>query len=75
MRSFSLSGKHEIYFRPSDFFYRHFSSESIRDGSVAQLTAHTAFTDPTTPPDALPRESIGKQRLTQLRDQLLTACL
>lgn len=32
--------------------------DSVQDGSVAVFTPHTAFIDPTTPPDALPRESI-----------------
>ncbi len=30
--------------------------DSRRD--VARFAAHTAFADPTTPPDALPRESV-----------------
>lgn len=32
--------------------------DSIDDGKVARFTPHTAFVDPTTPPDAPPRESI-----------------
>ena len=34
------------------------SADSINDGSVAVLTPHTAFADPTTPPDAPLRQSI-----------------
>ncbi|KAH8999714.1 hypothetical protein EDB92DRAFT_1790171 [Lactarius akahatsu] len=37
--------------------------DSIQDGSVAVLTAHTAFEDPTTPPDAEKRESIEVRAL------------
>ncbi|KAH9171727.1 hypothetical protein EDB89DRAFT_2114397 [Lactarius sanguifluus] len=37
--------------------------DSIQDGSVAVLTAHTAFEDPTTPPDAEKRESIELRAL------------
>ncbi|TFY80643.1 hypothetical protein EWM64_g3374 [Hericium alpestre] len=37
--------------------------DSIQDGSVAVLTPHTAFEDPTTPPDALKRESIELRAL------------
>jgi len=37
--------------------------DSIQDGSVAILTPHTAFTDPTTPPDAPLRESIELRAL------------
>ena len=36
---------------------------SIQDGSVAILTPHTAFVDPTTPPDAPLRESIELRTL------------
>jgi len=32
--------------------------DSQDDGTVARFAPHTAFTDPTTPPDAAPRESI-----------------
>lgn len=39
------------------------SQDSIRDGSVAVLTPHTAFVDPTTPPDAPLRESIEVRAL------------
>ena len=35
-----------------------YSYDSIEDGSVAVLTPHTAFEDPTTPAGAPPRESI-----------------
>jgi len=37
--------------------------DSITDGSVALYTPHTAFTDPTTPADAKPRESIELRAL------------
>jgi len=37
--------------------------DSITDGSVALCTPHTAFTDPTTPADAKPRESIELRAL------------
>ncbi|KAI9429441.1 hypothetical protein H4582DRAFT_2089171 [Lactarius indigo] len=37
--------------------------DSIQDGSVAVLTPHTAFEDPTTPPDAEKRESIELRAL------------
>ncbi|KAI9436951.1 hypothetical protein H4582DRAFT_2058416 [Lactarius indigo] len=37
--------------------------DSVQDGSVAVLTAHTAFEDPTTPPDAEKRESIELRAL------------
>ncbi|KAL5521673.1 hypothetical protein ACEPAF_2421 [Sanghuangporus sanghuang] len=37
--------------------------DSIDDGSVAVLTPHTAFNDPTTPPDAPLRESIELRAL------------
>ncbi|KAH9065044.1 hypothetical protein EDB87DRAFT_1187285 [Lactarius vividus] len=37
--------------------------DSIQDGSVAVLTAHTAFEDPTTPPDVEKRESIELRAL------------
>ncbi|KAH9065040.1 hypothetical protein EDB87DRAFT_1756471 [Lactarius vividus] len=37
--------------------------DSIQDGSVAVLTAHTAFEDPTTPADAEKRESIELRAL------------
>ncbi|KAF5342838.1 hypothetical protein D9758_013370 [Tetrapyrgos nigripes] len=37
--------------------------DSNDDGSVAIMTPHTAFQDPTTPPDALPRESIEVRAL------------
>lgn len=39
------------------------SSDSVTDGSVAVLTPHTSFADPTTPPDALPRQSIELRTL------------
>lgn len=39
------------------------SYDSIEDGSVAVLTPHTAFVDPTTPPDAPLRESIELRAL------------
>ncbi|KAH9024074.1 hypothetical protein EDB85DRAFT_2150768 [Lactarius pseudohatsudake] len=39
------------------------SFDSIQDGSVAVLTPHTAFEDPTTPPDAEKRESIEVRAL------------
>lgn len=35
-----------------------YSFDSYDDGKRAILTPHTAFVDPTTPPDALLRESI-----------------
>jgi len=35
-----------------------YSFDSIQDGTVAALTPHTAFEDPTTPADAPKRESI-----------------
>lgn len=38
-------------------------SDSVDDGSVAVLTPHTAFADPTTPADAPPRESIELRAL------------
>ncbi|KIJ45782.1 hypothetical protein M422DRAFT_250573 [Sphaerobolus stellatus SS14] len=38
-------------------------SDSITDGSVARLTPHTAFVDPTTPKDAPLRESIELRTL------------
>lgn len=34
------------------------SYDSQEDGKTSLLTAHTAFQDPSTPPDALLRESI-----------------
>jgi hypothetical protein len=37
--------------------------DSVQDGSVAVLTPHTAFADPTTPPDAPLRESIELRAL------------
>jgi hypothetical protein len=37
--------------------------DSVQDGSVAVLTPHTAFEDPTTPPDAVKRESIELRAL------------
>ncbi|KAK7454511.1 hypothetical protein VKT23_011265 [Stygiomarasmius scandens] len=37
--------------------------DSKEDGSVSILTPHTAFEDPSTPPDALPRESIELRAL------------
>jgi len=37
--------------------------DSVQDGSVAVLTPHTAFEDPTTPPDAEKRESIELRAL------------
>jgi len=37
--------------------------DSVQDGSVAVLTPHTAFEDPTTPPDAPKRESIELRAL------------
>jgi len=37
--------------------------DSIQDGSVAVLTPHSSFVDPTTPPDAPPRESIEVRTL------------
>lgn len=37
--------------------------DSVEDGSVAVLTPHTAFQDPTTPPDAPLRESIELRAL------------
>jgi len=37
--------------------------DSITDGSVALCTPHTAFTDPSTPADAKPRESIELRAL------------
>lgn len=40
-----------------------FSYDSVDDGSVAVLTPHTAFVDPSTPADALPRESIELRAL------------
>ncbi|THH15315.1 hypothetical protein EW146_g5138 [Bondarzewia mesenterica] len=40
-----------------------FSFDSIQDGSVAILTPHTAFVDPTTPKDAPLRESIELRAL------------
>lgn len=43
-------------FRRRRFFFASF--DSVQDESVAILTPHTAFEDPTTPPDALRRESI-----------------
>jgi len=39
------------------------SFDSKMDGSVAILTPHTAFTDPTTPEDAPHRESIELRAL------------
>lgn len=39
------------------------SYDSIEDGSVAVLTPHTSFVDPTTPPDAPLRESIELRAL------------
>jgi len=39
------------------------SYDSKEDGSVSILTPHTAFEDPSTPPDALPRESIELRAL------------
>ncbi|TFY73522.1 hypothetical protein EWM64_g10490, partial [Hericium alpestre] len=39
------------------------SFDSIQDGSAAVLTPHTAFEDPTTPADALKRESIELRAL------------
>ncbi|KAG2074375.1 hypothetical protein BDR04DRAFT_1093039 [Suillus decipiens] len=38
-------------------------SDSIEDGSVARLTPHTAFQDPSTPEGAPPRESIELRAL------------
>lgn len=40
-----------------------YSFDSVDDGSVARLTPHTSFTDPTTPPDAHLRESIELRAL------------
>jgi hypothetical protein len=40
----------------SNLFVRSF--DSVQDGSVATLTPHTAFEDPSTPADAALRESI-----------------
>ncbi|KAL0563968.1 hypothetical protein V5O48_018089 [Marasmius crinis-equi] len=37
--------------------------DSIQDGSVATLTPHTAFKDPSTPPESPPRESIELRAL------------
>ena len=37
--------------------------ESLRDGR-ARWTAHTAFQDPTSPPNARPRESISAEKST-----------
>jgi len=37
--------------------------DSVQDGSIAVLTPHTAFEDPTTPPDAEKRESIELRAL------------
>ncbi|KAF5367169.1 hypothetical protein D9758_004024 [Tetrapyrgos nigripes] len=37
--------------------------DSKEDGSVSVFTPHTAFEDPSTPPDALPRESIELRAL------------
>ncbi|THU75153.1 hypothetical protein K435DRAFT_707591, partial [Dendrothele bispora CBS 962.96] len=37
--------------------------DSKEDGSVSILTPHTAFEDPSTPPDASPRESIELRAL------------
>jgi len=37
--------------------------DSVQDGSVAVYTPHTGFTDPTTPVDAPPRESIELRAL------------
>ena len=39
------------------------SFDSVQDGSVAVLTPHTAFEDPTTPPDAEKRQSIELRAL------------
>ena len=41
----------------------YFSFDSVQDGSVAVLTPHTAFVDPTTPSDAPLRESIELRTL------------
>jgi hypothetical protein len=56
------------------------SFDSKMDGSVAILTPHTAFTDPTTPKDARHRESIELRALVLLvvspsGSQLLTDLL
>ena len=40
-----------------------YSFDSVDDGSVARLTPHTAFVDPSTPPDAPLRESIELRAL------------
>lgn len=39
------------------------SFDSIQDGTVAAFTPHTAFDDPSMPPDAPPRESIELRAL------------
>ena len=39
------------------------SFDSVQDGSVAVLTPHTAFIDPSTPPDAPLRQSIELRAL------------
>ncbi len=39
------------------------SFDSVQDGSVAILTPHTSFNDPTTPADAPLRESIELRAL------------
>jgi hypothetical protein len=41
----------------------YFSFDSVQDGSVAVLTPHTAFEDPSTPKDAPLRESIELRAL------------
>ena len=42
----------------SDFFIYFSSSDTIRDGSVAICTPHTAFSDPNTPAGSPLRQSI-----------------
>jgi hypothetical protein len=60
----SLNGKHLKFDVTSPKLTRYSHSfDSVQDGSVSVFTPHTAFEDPNTPADALPRESIEVRAL------------